>query len=1242
MAKKKGELFFMGKPLKIFAAAALTAAAALLRAESEPWNDLGVLEINREEPHAFFTVADSFEGALRPVGIADVEKIYAGANYLSLNGRWKFFFADSPEQVRPEFFGRDFDDSAWAGIDVPGTWQTQGYDTISYTNTKLEFFFDREGRWLPEFAGMDGPEIPPGLAEPSIPEAHRQRAVYRTSFDLPAGWAQKEVFLKFGGVKSGFKLFVNGVFAGYSEDCFTPAEFNVTRHLRPGRNSVALEVYKFTTGSFFEAQDMPHTMGIFRDVEAVARPKVFLRDYYAVADLSPDFKSASLDVTLDVANLSGAAAGGVRADVFIADSAGKILGGAPLASGVLDCAPGGGKLRLKGEASQFELWSPDKPNLYSIVIRLSDSAGAEIESVRADFAFRKLEIRGREIFLNGVPFLIKGANRHNWSPDKGSAVDFKWLVLDCELMKRANINAIRTSHYPNDEKFLMLCSRYGFAVMDENNHETHDMRRHLPAENDKFVRPGVWRMRNLVMRDRNVPCVLFWSLGNESGTYHTKSHKAMEAEARALDPTRPVHSEPGAGQESNTSDFVSPMYGGMGRMRQYLNGEPAKPFIFCEYCFAQGNAIGNLNDIWDMMRSTPSLNGGFIWDWVDRTLILKRPGGGTYFADGRDFGTKPSAGTWCASGIVFSDRTLPSKYFEVQSVYADIRMDAIDAAGGRFKIKNEFVGTDLSEFVPEIRVEREGVEVARKRFAPVSLAPGKEGEFEFPLPGFDSSAPGEYWAELAFLRRDGAPFAGAGTVAASRQFFLKKSGSGRELPKGGSVSVKSSDGLATISAGPVRAVFDSVNPRLVRLENRGKPVISSPVEFDISSAWMDNHGRFRRDAEAAQLGSLKPAGSSFKVERLSNSAARAECVSLLANQDGDGFEVRQVYTVLASGAVQLAVRVAKVNDMPPDILLPRVGVRMGVPGGLSRISYFGRGPLQNYCDTPEASRVGLHKIDLSREIERYVDPQDCGNREGVRRMELADGSGMGMAVVCETPLPVSVLPYTQAQLSEAMHPEDLPEPGDSELRVAWKVAGVGNGALGPNTLEKYLPNFEGSVDFKFMILPLSGRPADLQGLRFPKEFDFNFERLQKNIRDSKLKPEPEGSWISEGAKVSYSSREGMYAPAQDTLLAARGDNFAFHTKRDEPEQWLEVDLGSEREITGCVIFNRKDSQGDRTDRLAMYVSRDGKNWREVWRTSRAKRSWTVNLKPSQKARYLKLVLEKKEYFHLSGLKIYGK
>ncbi len=1221
------------------------------------WDRLDIFKINKEEPRAFFLTFPDFKSASKNIEIDDLGSLYSGSSYRLLNGDWKFFFAENPGDVKPEFFRADFDDSAWDDIDVPNSWQCRGYDRIFYANTLAEFQFDKKGAWIPGYRDQTKDNPPPATLKPSIPEMHRQSGIYRRSFSMPEAWNGGLVFVRFNGVRTGFNLYVNGKFVGYSEDSFTPAEFNITPFLKKGENSMAVEVFKYSTGAYFEMQDMPHMVGIIRDVMLVARPQTYIRDYFAPAKISADMKSAEIDFSAELANSSPAPAKNCLVEAFVIDSDGRPLGGKPVFSGrVGEIAPGG-KALVSGRASVggFKLWSPDKPNLYAILIRLSDASGRELETVRADYAFKKFEVAGSDILLNGKSLLIKGVNRHDWSPDKGKACSLDWMKKDVELMKRANVNFVRTSHYPNDDVFYMLCSRYGIAVLDENNHEQHGFIESAPLDLDHFIPPSLDRMKNMVVRDRNVPCVAIFSLGNESSVRLTKGHEKMAALSRELSPAHPVHSEPEArvvvdGRNGGFSDFVSPMYGGVSRMKGYLRLEKeTRPFFFCEYAHAMGNGIGNLKGKWDLIRSLPGkLHGGFIWDWVDQGLYREMGDGSgrVYISDGRDWNTSPSAGNFSLNGIVYADRTHSPKYDEVRRVYQSIQVSAPDGAEpGKLAISNEFVDTDLAEFAGEVVVERDGEKIAEAALPPMKLAPGASSEFEIPLPAFDASKPGEYFYSVIFSARAASPYAPAGYVVSKTQLPLFKKDFEAEIPAKGSVSVRESQKSVSLRAGATELVFDRGSAELSSFKIDGRDFLKSPLRFDISSAFIDNEarGECSRAEKEYGLDSMRELGQSVRIEKLSPSCVRAVCRKTFAGADGAGFFTESVYTLLGSGAFEVSVSARKLNDTPRSLSIPRLGVAMGTSPEYSSVEFFGRGPLANYNDRCESADVGRYKSDISQWSENFTRVQDTGNREEVRWLALRDAKGQGAVFsAAADPLPMALLPHTQAEMKKAAHPHDLPASSGGELRIAWKVRGLGNSSCGPATREQFRPDFEGSASWAFVVAPLrrGADAASVASMKFPEKFSFRPAAETENLQDDSLMPARPGAWISEGAKVSYSSRDARYAPKSDTLTSSGEGAFAFHTQKEE-NPWLVIDLGRERKVMGAEIVNRSDAQGSRTSRLWMSVSQDGKNWRDVWHSDDTRRRWNAVLEKPENARYVRIQMRKNEIFHLKRVRIFG-
>jgi len=1248
--------------MKKFIALISTMAIAAIAAADSPkdpqaWNKLEVFRINKEAPAAFFLTSAKLEDALKPISIDAVKDIWTGDSYKLLNGDWKFKFLDSSKNVNEEFFARNFNDASWDTLDVPNSWQCKGYDNIFYNNTTMEYFYDKiTNRTSKDFQSppKGSKDIAIAAKNPYIPEDYRQVGIYRRTFSVPANWNGKNVFVRFNGVRTGFNLYVNGKFIGYSEDSFTPAEFNITKFVDSGENSIAVEVFKFTTGSCMEMQDMPHTMGIIRDVILVARPKVYIRDYFAPTTLSDDFKSAKIDFNVWIKNLSSEKSEGCVLKAYLVTSKGNIFGGEPLFTKKIAPVNFGEEIEVKETAivKNFKLWSPDSPNLYSIVFQLSDANGKELESIHADYAFRKFEIKGRALYLNGKRFLIKGSNRHDWSPDKAKTAEYKWLKKDAELMKRANINFVRTSHYPNDNDFYMICARYGIAILDECNVEMHGFIRFPAIDRQNFVAPVVDRMRNMVLRDRNVPCVMSYSLGNESAFYCTIGHRAQAAEARKLDPTRYIHSEPEQGQTDGVADFSSPMYGGVDRMRGYLaRTNEKRPFFFCEYAHAMGNSIGNLKGKWELIRANKdSLNGGFIWDWVDQGLLLPRNDGTgkKYISDGRDWNDnkRASAQNFCMNGIILADRNCTSKYFEVQKIYQDIQIDNIDAPNGKLKISNEFLSTNLSDFKPVVSVELNGKPIAKKTLEPINIGAGESAEVEIDLPEFDSSKAGEYFYTLQFLRQKNTNFANKGDVAAQNQFFIKKVEAPKIANKSGAPSF--SDGanqiIVNVRNGGGKITFDKSKAVLSGYDVDGKKLLTSPIEFDISSAFIDNfeRGGLRANFSKMSFDNLAVKDSSVISEK-SADCLNVVCQKLLANDDGEGFRVTVKYSIFADGEVKVAARAHKINETPEYLPIPRLGLKMNVNKDFNKVEYFGRGPLANYSDREYGSNVGLYKSNVADWYEDFSKPQDTGNRQDVRWLALRDAAACGLIVVADAkPLPMAVLPYTQEEISAAKHPYLLPTSSANQLRVAWKVRGLGNGACGPRTREQFRCNWNGAADWYFTIAPVfSNTDAQAKALEISsREARNNWEADSKNLDESKFAPRLMGKNISSKAKVSYSSTDPQWAPKSDTMLTAMSGEYSCHTLQED-NPWLIVDMGAEKHVTGAKIYNRTTTMSQRAIPLNMYVSTDGKKWEKVWRTDLVRTKWNAVLPSPKKARFVKLQVEGNSILHLRGVEIFG-
>lgn len=1207
------------------------------------WNDVSIFRINKEPARAFFVpYADSSKVPVSQ-SCGDVENLYENTDRAKvLNGKWKFFFAEKPEEISPEFFKKDFDDSKWDEIEVPNSWQACGYDSIFYANINLEMFFDKNGRWLKGFHKGKGEEMSQAAKSPFIPEMHRQKAVYRTSFELPKGWESRETIIRFNGVRTGFFLYVNGKKVGYSEDSFTPAEFNIAKFLKAGKNSIAVEVFKNTTGAYFEMQDMPHMMGIIRDVVLLSRPKFRISDYFADVSLGENLDEAKINLTVF---FNGSENSEISASIV--DKSGNAVF-------KKYAKAGGGKAEISGVLKNFKLWSPDRPDFYTLILEQSQN-GKVLEAAAADIAFRKFEIKGKTCYLNGKRFLIKGANVHAWSPDKGKACSFEWMKKDVELMREANINAVRTSHYPPDDKFLMLCTRYGITIMDEANHETHGLRDEIPGDNEWFFPMSLDRMKNMVLRDRNVPSVIIWSLGNENAWRFTKNHQVMLDFAREFGGGRPVHSEVEMRDPltlknerlNSPTDFVSGMYGGLPRIKWYQTKmrNETRPFIFCEYMHSMGNSTGNLKEIWDEFRKDSSLNGGYLWDWVDQSLLMPRKDNPNekYLTWGVDWGTKPTSGNFCLNGIIFADRTYSGKFDEVRRVHQNAQFEDLENPY-KFKVSNEFTAVNLNEFDFEIEVLRNGKVAAQKAQKPLDIAPWESAEIEIDAAGLlakdkelleksPDRINAEYFLNLSLKDRK------TGRIVAAHQRYLGAEKFGAEKPNAPKYSFKkiSEDkdfilvrfsGNRKNAHGAMDLKFSKKDANLIgaTLAAGKARLITEPIDFDISQAWIDSMKPPMRDYEMHGLDSLQT-----KMPQVVFDGKSVACKKFLVNEDGAGFLSEIRYSPCGQ-SVRVDCKFTKVNDLPEKLNLARIGVRMGIEKTLKNVEYYGRGPLANYCDRKTGADVGIYSSDVKSFLELFPKTQDTGNREDVRNMVFsADKPKFKLAFsAIERPLPFAVLPNSQAEMKLANHPHELPQNSNSELRIAWNVFGIGNSSHGPETLEQYRHFFKGSVEFSFDFGVVSA-DASPESLASKREYSNSSapKKYGENLQDESVLPTPSGKVISYGADVKLSSVDEKWSPKLNDFTTEGAQNFAFHTLKEKHPNVV-VDLKEAHQIAGIQISNRADHMAFRTAPIGVYISSNGADWEKVFESKLAKKRWHINLKEKKTARFIKVVLEKPE------------
>ncbi len=1080
------------------------------------WENEQVIQINREPAHATF------------VPFTDVASALAGRMeqspfFLSLNGTWKFNWVPHPDARPTNFFQTDFDDSAWQTIDVPSCVEMRGHGTPIYVSSGYPFKIDP-----PRVMGVP----------PTNYTSFRERnpvSSYRREFELPANWNGRRVFIHFDGVESAFYLWVNGARVGYSENSRSPAEFDLTDFLHPGANQLAVEVYRWSDGSYLEDQDMWRMSGIFRGVYLYSTATARIRDFAVRTELDAGYRDAVLQIKPVLADYAGRSLEGwtVRAQLYDAASkpvfknelshdAAEILNRDWNAKILDDRTPQRGPVKfewLEAVVKNPAKWTAETPNLYTLVLTLNNERGEVVEADSCAVGFRKIEIRGGQLLVNGQPIRLRGVNRHETDPDDGHTVSLTSMERDIELMKRANINAVRTCHYPDDPRWYELCDRYGLYVLDEANLEAQGTRGFL-ANNPRWHNAFLDRAISLAERDKNHPSVIMWSLGNESG--YGPNFAAMSGWLHTFDPTRPVHYEgaqggragetdltfePGAATKVEAAlksarqkspanaplpdppgvDVISRFYPRV--MAAYAKPESpentrwehlveiaqrtndSRPILTSEFAHVMGNSLGNFQEYWDEIYSQPRLLGGFIWEWCDQGLRKTALDGAKFIAYGGDFGDAPNLGIFCIKGIVDSDRGIYPKYWEVKKVYQPVAIAAVNLKPGRvaIKVSNRNAFMNLREFETRWSVMSGSNVVLQSGVLPaVDCAPGKSVEVRVPVEKIHRLEPGAgCWLRVSFHTRKDELWAKAGHEVAWQQMSLAVPVVREHLSgasKGGNLKLIKAGDAVRIEGTNFFVAFSRAAGTLTSLNFNGREMIlqttngvAGPI-LQVFRAPTDNDKGFGKWlARDWRLAGLDHL--SRRVDSFAVEQTWADEVKLTtivtSSATNGGYTLRTAWTVHSDGAVDMDNRFEPFGQLPPA--LPRVGVMLRVGGGeLEQFTWEGRGPFENYSDRKQAADLGVWSGTVTKQLVPYVRPQENGNKEDARWLTLTDGHGDGLRVTAgKNPLAVSALHFTAADLAAVKHNHELKPRPEVVLSLDAKNSGLGNGSCGPGVLERY-------------------------------------------------------------------------------------------------------------------------------------------------------------------------------------------
>ncbi|MGN0528068.1 MAG: glycoside hydrolase family 2 TIM barrel-domain containing protein [Eubacterium sp.] len=973
-----------------------------------------IVAVNRLPQHATLMPYENFDEAKKA-------NRYASSRCKLLNGKWKFKLYKN-YAYRPSDFAQPlYDAHNWDSVIVPCSWQMQGYDQSQYCNVRYPW---------------EGSE---DICPPNAPTKHNPVGCYLKRIHINKSLLSKRVVLCFEGVESAFYLYINGERVGYSESTFNRSEFDITRYLNEGSNVIGVEVYRWCTGSWLECQDMWRLGGIFRDVYIYTTEKEYIRDFEIHAEPDSTLRDGYLDVTVK----TNGSYEGLSIDMSVVDTDGAVV--------ALDSqyANEDHVTRLKAIVTNVTPWSAENPHLYTVVFTLKNN-GTPIEYISAKAGFRTVEIKDGIIRINGSRVVFKGTNRHEFDCKTGRYISEEVMRKDIELMKKNNINAVRTSHYPNTPRWYELCDEYGLYVIDENNMETHGTNwsqiigcPQLPGSRPEWEKACMERIKALYHRDKNHSCVVCWSMGNESlgGETPKKMYKWLKEQ----DKSRFVHFEcHRAPDEKELSDVQSKMYYRPWECEEYaLTGRDGRPFILCEYTHAMGNSCGSTDEYTALWDKYPCLQGGFVWDWVDQSILTTDEQGREYLAYGGDFGENPHDGHFCGNGLLFGDRKETPKLTEIKKLYQNVDFKAIDAEKGIIEIKNKFLFTNLNEYelywcqCSDKGVYRDGV-------VTVDVQPGEKKVVDLELGKVGNT---ECYLNLELRLKADTEWAQAGHIVAWEQFVINEfENVYDELEEEEPLLVDDTYGsLRIISEDAVVRFERRERNQLYSIKIGGEELLSQPMRFNFWRALTDND---RGSRAGSRLGCWRDAGDTpgifnntkwsienYQILDEGKKVVVTSGATICTQPESKG---QVVYTITSKG-IEIDMQFFPDDSLPE---IPEVSLLFELPPDFENVTYLGEGPEENYIDRRNGSKIGLYSTTVNDMFVDYLKPQECGNRTGVRYATIV-GNKKVFSIVAEPVMELNVCHYLPKELEDVWHKKDLPEYNKTVVRCIARQQGVG-------------------------------------------------------------------------------------------------------------------------------------------------------------------------------------------------------
>lgn len=1244
------------------------------------WQSPDSVAVNKQQPHAWFFSFRNIEKARK---VLPENSSY----WKSLDGLWKFHWAPNPDERPKDFYRTDYDVSQWDDIKVPMNWNLAGlrkdgnnkYGDPLYSNQRVIF----QHSWQPMNDWKGGVMRTP----PTNWMTYRNRnevGSYRRTFSVPADWKGQQIYLNFDGVDSFFYLYINGKYVGFSKNSRNLAEFDITPYLNKEgeENTVAVEVYRHSDGSFLESQDMFRLPGIFRTVALVAKPQVQVRDIKAIPDLDETYSHATLHITAQLQNLSKKAIKGYTLQYSL--YANRLYSDDnDLMEGVTASTPLVGKLNSKGEimlettldaANKVKLWSAEAPYRYTLVGELKDAKGRTVQTFSTIVGFRKVEIKetpaekdefglaGRYYYLNGQPIKLKGVNRHENNTLLGHTATREQMENEIFLMKRGNINHVRNCHYPDAPYWYYLCDKYGIYLEDEANLESHEYYygkqslSHVP----EFRNAHIARNMEMVHATVNHPSVVIWSLGNEAGPGKTfvDCYNAI----KAYDTSRPVQYE----RNNDIVDMGSNQYPSIAWVQGAVQGKYKLkyPFHISEYAHSMGNACGNLIDYWDAIESTNFFMGGAIWDWVDQALDKQDPvTGKTYWAYGGDFGkdNKPNDGMFCMNGIVRPDFSPKAQYYEVKKVYQNVGVKAVDMKQGQIEIFNKNYFEPLKNYQIVWSLYKDGVCISKNQplqGAKNIVGPREKGFYTLPYDYASLDSKSEYFVTVQFLLGKDMPWAAKGYPQMEEQLRVK--GADVAAPSIATVAkngkamkllVDKAAKRANIHGGNFQVAFDLNTGAIYSLKYGSQDIIKdgngpkldayrAPTDNDAGigyhNAWFKN-GLYDLQHVVKNWNYTAKKDGTYQLDFTVESQGKEGCDVNYGNRDRDPescynfeknkhaltdadlkFTSRQIYTIYKDGSIEMQ---SAIGANRSKVILPRIGYSMVLPSELNQYDYYGRGPVNNYNDRKTSQFIGWYHSPVAEQGIMLPKPQAQGNREEVRWCAVTNDNQQGVVFISDSTMSASALPWSQQELTLAAHPYQLPKSSGTHLHLDAKVTGLGGascGQGGPLTPDQVRST---PTTFGFII-----RPAVKSELGNIVKVSATGREMVKEVM-KKMQQNQQTSGLQIAFASSQEPDEG------DAAYLVDGDPSTFwHTMYSitlaKYPHWVDFDAGKQKVIKGFTYLARQDgSLNGCIKDYEIYVSNDNKTWGEPilkGHFEKTAKLQKVMLNKPVKARYFRL------------------